>query len=392
MKFKITAIIAITLICLSNTPGWSQCEGYLFEQDPPPVVTGMSTSDPGFSILYWSWGEFPTRNGGNDRPSLLDSNDGIMLTNLEWSNAQTCRQPGEISRTAVLFESLDPEGFGRWALVNVGGTSGEGADLDALQSRLGYRSSRAHPLPVPIVENIELSGESLFVTVRWQNEPEAEAASDLFDSNGRPLSSVRGWALYIINAAEPTPRPWDWSFAPDLEGDSVSGYSTDTSATIMLPRSLWHNQSISLALALTFDGNGDASGENPLSKSVHSRYLGHPSQWVGIPPEGSEELVQLGRVALRYNGGRVFELTFEPKVEINGVHYRVSLLTEGYNPYLLESLDGGLEYYDVQIQLPVWAARRQPSLLVEMLDAANHILDSREIAGKVKDRLITQLK
>ena len=121
MKYTaIVSLLIINLMTLAPEPVWSQCEGYITEETPPPAVLGMSVDDPGFTIRYWSWDEFPQRNGGSDRPHLLDFDGGIMLLDMEWTTAGHCVVPGEVSRTAVLFEGLDPEGFGRWALLNIG--------------------------------------------------------------------------------------------------------------------------------------------------------------------------------------------------------------------------------------------------------------------------------
>ena len=377
MKHTFAILFTITMICLSSPAAWSQCEGYITEATPPPAISGMATTDPGFTVHYWSWGELISRNGGADRPNLLDFDGGIMLLDMEWSTAEHCTVPGEVARTAVLFESLDSEGFGRWALINVGGTDGEGADIDYLQYR--HPSSQARPIPVPELGDMEMTEDTITLSFSWESTPEAESLSDLEDADGAPLPSLRGWALYIINATRPTARPWDWSFAPDLESDSVSGYSTNTSARISLPRSLWHDQSICVALAPTFDGNGDASGEDPVYTSVHATYLGHPSDWIALPPEDSEEPVHIGAIRVHPIGHDSLDLEIDSPSEIQGTQYRVSLAVDDGNPYLLQSFEGGLGHYEIQIQLPSWAFRRRPHLLVEMLDGAGHLLDSRTI-------------
>jgi len=363
---------------LSSAGVFGQCHGYLAEDTRPPAVEGMSTDDPGFTVRYWSWGEYLVRRGGSNI-DLVDVPGGILIEGLEWEAADTCSEPGEIQRTAVLFESLGPDGFGRFALVNIGGTDGDGADVDRLQADLGGISSRAAAIPVPSIDSVEILEDVIALDFSWQNVPETEALSDLVSGEGEPLPSVRGWALYIINGAAPTPRPWDWSYAPDSEEDAVSGFSTDLSAHIELPRSLWHDVSICFALAPTFDGNGDATGETPESVSPHSTYLGHPSEWLALPPESGGGLIDLNPVEISMVPPGTMAISFSIQNEPAGDSIVISLQSREGRTWILDSFDGGLGSYERDVRVPSWARPGLWSLVVTVLDRQQHVVFFRRI-------------
>ena len=282
MKVRMITLAMLLTTITTGTAG-AQCFGRLVENNHPPAIRGMSTTDTGFTVRYWAWDDFNRRRGGRNRPELQDSRRSILLAELNWLDADVCLDQGPVDRTAVLFESLGSDGTGQWALVNLEANKGIDTDVDMAQRLIRPPSSRAMPVPKPRIVSTRITDETIEIHLDWDLNLRGEILSDLKDDQGRPLSSVRGFAPYIINGPAATVRPWDWTRGRDIEPDAVNGYSTDTSATIRLPRSMWHDISICFALALTFDGNGDADGELPGSRSVHGEYLGAPSRWLKLP-------------------------------------------------------------------------------------------------------------
>ncbi len=276
--------LAMLLATTTGTVG-AQCFGRLVEEKHPPAIRKMWTSDTGFTVRYWAWDDLNRRRGGLNRPELQDTKQGIVLAGLDWLDADVCLEHGPVGRTAVLFESLGPDGAGQWALVNLEANRGIDTDIDQAQLLIHPASSRAMPVPKPRIVSTRITEDTIEIRLDWDLRRQGEVLSDLEDDQGRPLSSVRGFAPYIINGPAATVRPWDWTRGRDIEPDAVNGYSTDTSATLRLPRSMWHDIAICFALALTFDGNGDADGEDPLSRSVHGQYLGVASSWLDLPAD-----------------------------------------------------------------------------------------------------------
>lgn len=295
------AVVVCGLVLCGVGSAEAQCSGRVTEDRLPPAVRGMVTADGGFTVRYWAWDDLNHRRGGRDLPVLLDVDNGILLTSLDWAFADVCQSGGPVERTAVLFEALGEKGFGRWALVNLGAGDGGDIDVDLSQREVHPPSSRAVPVPSPRVISTRVTDASIEVRLGWSVNWKGEILSDLRDGNGQPLPSIRGFALYIINAPVPTARPWDWTRGRDVEADAVNGYSTDTGATLVLPRSLWHDIDVRFAVALTFDGNGDADGEDPRSRSVHGTYLGIPSTPLTLPPAPA------GSKRARARGARVVE-------------------------------------------------------------------------------------
>ena len=303
---KVRMITLAMLLATTTGTSGAQCFGQLVEERRPPAIRGMSTTDPGFTIRYWAWDDFNRRRGGRAQPRLEDSSRGIVLSHLDWLDADVCLKQGPVSRTAVLFESLGPDGAGQWALINLEANKDIDTDVDLAQCLIQPPSSRAVPVPRPRIVSTRITEEIIEIRLNWDLNLRGEVLSDLKDDDGRPLSSVRGFAPYIINGPVATVRPWDWTRGRDIEPDAVNGYSTNTSATIRLPRSMWHDVRICFALALTFDGNGDADGEDPLSRSVHGEYLGAPSPWLDLPPMGTTLPVAIGSTQrLRSKAGTV---------------------------------------------------------------------------------------
>lgn len=300
-----TIFAALFLSTLSVTAVDAQCLGRLSEEQLPPAVRGMDAGDPTLVVRFWAWDDFNHRRGGSARPVLETAKDGILLADLNWLDADVCTVEGPVERTAVLFETLGPDGFGRWALVNLGANVGPDTDIDLAQSSVRPTSDRAVAVPHPRIVSTTVTEETLEIRLDWAVDHRAEVLSDLAPSQRSP-SSIRGFALYVINGPAATPRPWDWTRAHDVEIDAVNGYSTDTTATLILPRSLWHDVDVCFALALTFDGNGDADGEDPESRSVHGEYLGAPSEWLPLPPDdGSTARGDAPMFRRRARGGRI---------------------------------------------------------------------------------------
>ncbi len=377
---KRTSVILI--ICFLLAPLWAfgQCRGYVTEESPPPAVLDMATTDEGFTIRYWSWGEFLDRRNGQSIPRLLDVPEGILMMDLDWEQAEVCHVSGLIDRTALLFESLGPDGFGRYAVINVGRTiGGVGADIDNVQFHLGGVSSRAATTPSPLIDQMIIDDDSITLDLSWQGNAETEALSDLLSGTGEPLPSLRGWALYIINGEQPTARPWDWTFAPDLEADAVNGYSTDTSAHIVLPRSLWNDVSICFALAPTFDGNGDAGGEDPQSHSIHATYLGHPSSWIALPAESTAGFLDIRFIGAEPTAPGSMEISFLTRNEPRGATFRIVLRNGDGRERQLDTFPGGLALYRRTVQIAPWAQSRGWHLVLEVRDNWGHVVMSRTI-------------
>jgi len=284
MKVQLITLAMLLTTITTGTAG-AQCFGRVAEEKHPPAIRGMSTADAGFTVRYWAWDDFNRRRGGRNWPELQASGRGILLAELDWLNADVCLDQGPVNRTAVLFESLGPDGTGQWALVNLEANKGIDTDVDLSQRLIHPPSSRAMPVPKPRIVSTRITEETIEIRLNWDLNLRGETLSDLVDDDGRPMPSVRGFAVYVINGPVATTRPWDWTRGRDNEPDAVNGYSTDTGATIRLPRSMWHDIGICFALALTFDGNGDADGELPGSRSVHGEYLGAPSRWLELPAD-----------------------------------------------------------------------------------------------------------
>ena len=298
----------ILVATLTSGTTMAQCFGRMVEGKHPPAVRGISTADPGFTVRYWAWDDFNRRRGGRAQPVLQDSRKGILVSHLDWLDADVCLDQGPVERTAVLFESLGPNGAGQWALINLEANKGIDTDIDLAQHLIHPPSSRAVPVPVPRLVSTIMTEDLIEIRLDWDLHHQGEILSDLEDDQGRPLSSVRGFAPYIINGPAATTRPWDWTRGRDVEADAVNGYSTDTSATLRLPRSMWHDVSICFCLALTYDGNGDADGEDPLSRSVHGEYLGAPSQWMDLPPLGTTLPIAVGSATRLRAKARIINL------------------------------------------------------------------------------------
>ncbi len=298
MKVRMITLAMLLTTITTGTAG-AQCFGRMVEEKNPPAIRGMSTIDAGFTVRYWAWDDLNRRRGGWSRPELQDSRQGIVLSELNWLDANVCLDHGPVDRTAVLFESLGADGAGQWAMVNLAANKAIDTDIDVAQRLIQPPSSRAVPVPRPYIISTLVTETTIEIHLGWPLDRRGEILSDLQDDQGRPLPSVRGFAPYIINGPVATVRPWDWTRGRDVEPDAVNGYSTDTSATLRLPRSLWHDVRICFALALTFDGNGDADGELPGSRSVHGEYLGAPSRWLDLPPMGTTLPINAGSTKRR---------------------------------------------------------------------------------------------
>jgi len=354
-----------------------QCLGVMAEDHPPPAVRGMGTGDPGFRVRYWAWDDLNRRRSHGAQPTLVDQDGGVLIAELDWADAGYCQVPGPVARTAVLLEALGPEGFGRWALVNLGGDRSGDVDVDAAQHVLGRVWSQAADVPAPRIEDLEVGPETIEVELGWDLDYEAEALSDLVGEDGQPLPSVRGFAVYVVNGPEFTPRPWDWSFEADTEVDAANGFSTDTSASLVMPRGIWNDVTVCFALALTFDGNGDAEGELPDSRSVHGELLGRPSPWVALPDLGTDLPVTVTELRAWRPAPLRLDLGFLGQSEPAGARYRVWIAGRSGRRQLLTEIDGGLGTYRLGLDLPGWCARHQWRVVVEMLDAQGRVVSSR---------------
>jgi hypothetical protein len=359
----------------------AQCVGAMYEDYLPPAVTGMSTTDPGYGARFWAWGDLDGRRGGSAQPVILDVDHGLYVVGLDWADADVCHQAGPVKRTAVLFESLGHQGYGRWALVNLAADASGMIAVDDAQQVLGGVQSRAVPVPQPWIEEVVIEPDMIELRLGWACDLAGESLSDLTGNHGEPLPSVRGFAVYVINAVVPTARPWDWSFGADIEPDAVNGFTTDSSATLRLPRSMWHDITVSTAVAITFDGNGDASGEDPESCSVHGQYLGQPSPWIRLPPLGVDVPVAMVGFEVAAVGDNLLRLGFEGQAEPAAASYRVWMLRTNGRRHLLQTFAGGVGSYDLHLELPPWCEKSCDGLSLEMLDAEGRVIDTAEVIG-----------
>lgn len=371
---RVLSVTLSTALALA-APAGAQCVGTLLEDQTPAAFAGVSLADPGLKLTYWSWDELGVRRNGHSLPSLVETGDGILLAALEWPDADVCSVGGTVERTAVLLEALDERGFGRWAVVNLA-TGAVPVDVDLVQDRLGGAVSRLVPVPEPRVTRLSVSPDEVVVALEWTLDRAGEALSDLADGDGWPLPTVRGAAVYVINGPAATSRPWDWSFARDRQGDASNGFSTDQSAEIHLPRDLWSDVTVSFAVALTFDGNGDAEGELPDSRSVHGKYLGHPTRWLRLPAlEHDRPVAVVGLEAIQPTPTELITL-FHGQAEPTGASYRLWLRHPGRPPRLLASVPGEGGDYRMASKLPPWCRWPGWSVAVEMLDGDGRVVDT----------------
>jgi hypothetical protein len=384
LRFTMSVLLAALAAVTALEPAAAQCVGLMHEGHPPPAVEGISTIDPGFRVRYWAWDDFNRRRGGQAEPVLIDAAHGVLISELDWADADICLEPGPVLRTAVLMEALSRDGFGLWGLVNLS-ARGEGGEIhvDRAQTRTGQRSSRAVPVPRPWIEEIHIDDEDIRVRLAWTVDPRGEALSDLIGDHGWPLRSVRGFAVYVINGPAATPRPWDWSFGHDTERDAVNGFSTDTSATLLMPRGIWNDVSVCFAVALTFDGNGDAEGELPDSRSVHGEHLGAPSRWIALPPIGVDAAVGIVDLEASITPSRLLGLSFIGQAEPAGASYRAWIHPADGRRFLASSFDGGAGSYEVAVELPAWGRGPDWDLVLEMLDGEGRVVDTAKVVPAV---------
>ncbi len=379
VRSALAALFLTLVVALAATATSAECVGRLAEHHPPPAVRGMSTDDPGFLARYWAWDDLNRRRGGQDAPALVDTGHGVLLAELDWSNADVCLDGGPVGRTAVLLEALDADGWGVWALVNLGADAGGDVDVDAAQKALGQVWSHAVPVPQPTIESLEVDPERVVVHLRWALDPAGEALSDLEGDLGCPLPSVRGFAVYVVNGPQATPRPWDWSFAADTEPDAANGFSTDTSATVVIDRGLWPPCTVCFGIALTFDGNGDAQGELPDSRSVHGQHLGAPSPWVALPPPGVDVPVGIVDLEAHLLSPGLLDLAFTGQAEPPGASYRLWAVRPGAFRRILRAIPGGAGSYDLELELPRWCRGLRCRIELEMLDSLERVVDTEVV-------------
>ena len=260
-------------------------------------------------------------------------------------------------------------------MVNLAADASGTTQVDAVQQTLGVVASHAVPVPEPTITAIRIGRTRVEVDLAWQLDLAGEALSDLRADDGMPLASVRGAAVFVINGPSATPRPWDWSWAADLGADAVNGFSTDARATISLNRADWPNQTVSFALALTYDGDGDASGEGPSSRSPIGTWLGRPTRWIALPPAGTIRPVALVDASAHFAGPTTLHVAFTGQAEPIEASYRVWAQLANGRRVLLTTVDGGLGSYDLDLEVE-WRRRlKQWSVEIEMVDRLARVVD-----------------
>lgn len=298
--------VALVALLLLPAPGYpAQCgSALLLETAAPAVFDGFALS-PTLVSRFWeagaagsSFSAFGCLTGCASAlgPQCAGGGDCLALSGVNWLNA-TCATAGHLpSRTVFLVEETTADSGGRWAAINLDRNALDAnTDLDAKAAAVcGGCSSVASPYVGgsgrPVVTGSGASGATLTVNLSWS--PPAAAAQAL--SNGANL--VTGYAVvFRPNYGGPLPAstgdPTGWTWTPDLEPDGAAhgGFSTDTTAAIDIPLDS-SIESVSIAVGLDFDGNGDPASD-PNTRA--SAYISDQSDPLPVPTPcgGSNHLV-----------------------------------------------------------------------------------------------------
>lgn len=268
---KVLMITVGSLLILTGS-ALAGCEsgGRLGEIVLPEAVIGMSFEEPGFTAQFWEWGNAEEAHSGSAQVLLKPTDQGFGIAQADWADADVCREGNTTPRTVVLFESLGVEG-GRYAVINLSDNDRNDVDIDATQDAMHGVRSAAAEVPRPSIVGIKTTSESYFVQLSWEYDPQAEALSDLVDAKGRLVSSITSFSLWVADGGAKGGQKDGWCRVGDSSRDAVSGFSTDTSALIKLPRESYEGSNVRFAVGLVLDGNGDA--RDRASGCVCSTYL-----------------------------------------------------------------------------------------------------------------------
>jgi hypothetical protein len=193
-RFRFLLLLwAAALAGSARVAGSTTCDhAYVAEGGTPSAVTGMNTTDTGFTTYYWAWG-----SNGSDQGStlagLLDDDEGVAISpGILWANSDACG--GTFAGTGLLLETQTVASGGSFALVAVQGAE---VHLDLIQS--GSLQSSAAAIPAPTrggsTTGLDQYGAYLDVDLTW--EPPVATAWAL--SNLSPVHV--GYALYFVTAA-----------------------------------------------------------------------------------------------------------------------------------------------------------------------------------------------
>ncbi len=280
----VTALAAIAL--LSTAPLGAQCGAALIgEKAQPAAIQGLGTTA---AIRVWAAGSAssasipdPCAGGGcaalDASPLCELSGDCIAITGIQWLNG-SCTTAGLLpATTVVLAEDVTVADGGRWAAVVVNHNPGDAnTDLDAAQDRIcGGCSSEASALIGGAqhigVSLVGQSGDLLTLGLSWSApDDQAEAL------NESPTSLVKAYSLWVARAPEGSFPAMDgattgWTRTADVDGIHQGGYSTDTTAEIVVDLA-GSTDAVWVATGLIFDGSGDPDSDpNSVASSIISR-------------------------------------------------------------------------------------------------------------------------
>lgn len=265
----------------------------LLEVDAPAVFGGLDLAAPTV-VRFWEAGAGGTNRSDDgcqvgcttaSGAQCTGGGDCIALTGVSWSNA-SCASPGHLPlRTVFLVEQTTTDVGGRWAAFSLDRNPADAnTDLDAKAAAIcGGCSSIVSPAlggdGRPVVTGSSAADGQMTVGLSWSAPPSAAQAL----SNGSDLVTGYG-VFYRTHDGIPPPATGEtagWTRTSDLEPDGAAngGFSTDTTATVEIPLA-GLQESITLAIRLSFDGSGDPTAD---SNSLLSSFLSDDSEPVLVP-------------------------------------------------------------------------------------------------------------
>lgn len=293
-KRKTAALFALVAMCSSGRTDAEQCgSALLLEVDAPAVFDGVDLSAPTV-VRFWEAGA-----GGVNRsddgcrsgcttasgPQCAGGGDCIALTGVNWLNA-SCAFAGHLPlRTVFVLEQTTLDAGGRWAALNLDRNANDAnTDIDAKAAAIcGGCSSIVLPAlggdSRPVVTGSSAADGQMTVGLSWSAPSSAAQAL----SNGTDL--VTGYGVYYrTHDGIPPPATGEtagWTRTSDVEPDGAAngGFSTDTSATVQIPLA-GLQESITLAIRLSFDGSGDPVAD---ANTLLSSFLSDDSEPVLVP-------------------------------------------------------------------------------------------------------------
>jgi hypothetical protein len=300
------ALLAITLLAGADAASAAQCgSALLLEVDAPAALDGVDLLAPGVA-RFWEAGAAGTNRSDDGcqtgctaatGPLCLGGSDCIALTGVNWLNAP-CTVQGHLPlRTVFVLEQTTTDSGGRWAAVNLSRNADDAnTDLDAkAATACGGCASVASPYlggdGLPHVTGSSTGGGMLTVELSWS----APSAAAQMLSDGPNL--VTGYGVHYRTDTGPQPASTGdrggWTLALDVatDGQAHGGFSTDTTATVEIPLA-GLEETISFAVALSFDGSGDPTSD---VDTVASAYLSAASDPLAVPTgcgEPNELLVE----------------------------------------------------------------------------------------------------